>query len=117
MPVDTPEDAVDCHVVPLLVSKLPDVLGATNKGDDVPLPNMTLLAVRVVRFVPPFAMGSVPVTLVAAFTNVVEVVPVPPLAIGSVPVTLVVRLANVVDVLPVPPEAIGNAEPRVKEVK
>jgi hypothetical protein len=29
----------------------------------------------------------VPVTLVAAFTNVVEVVPVPPFAMGSVPVT------------------------------
>ena len=64
LPAVTPEaaGAVDCHVVPLLVSTLPDVLGATNKGDDVPLPNMTLLAVRVARLVPPFATGSVPVT-------------------------------------------------------
>jgi hypothetical protein len=37
--------------------------------------------------VPPFATGSVPVTFVAALTNVVEVDPVPPLAIGKVPVT------------------------------
>jgi len=54
--------AVDCHVVPLLVSTLPDVLGATNKGELVPLPKITLLAVSVARLVPPFATGSVPVT-------------------------------------------------------
>ena len=54
--------AVDCHVVPLLVSTLPDVLGATNKGELVPLPKITLLAVRVARLVPPLATGSVPVT-------------------------------------------------------
>jgi hypothetical protein len=42
------------HVVPLEVKTLPDVLGATKLGADVPLPNMTLLAVSVVRLVPPF---------------------------------------------------------------
>jgi hypothetical protein len=41
--------------------------------------------------VPPLATGKVPVTLVARFAKVVEVVPVPPLAIGSVPVTPVVK--------------------------
>ena len=64
--------AVLDQVVPLEVSTLPDVLGATNKGVDVPLPNMTLLAVRVARLVPPLATGKVPVkaetTLDAAFT-------------------------------------------------
>jgi hypothetical protein len=54
--------AVDCQVVPLLVNTLPDVLGATNKGEDVPLPKMTLFAVRVAAPVPPLAIGSVPVT-------------------------------------------------------
>ena len=52
--------AVDCHVVPLLVSTLPLVLGATKVGADVPLPKMTLLAVRVVRLVPPLATANVP---------------------------------------------------------
>ena len=45
--------AVDCHVVPLLVKTLPDVLGATKLGVDVPLPKITLLAVKVVKPVPP----------------------------------------------------------------
>ena len=49
--------AVDCHVVPLEVSTLPEVLGATKVGADAPLPKMTLLAVRVVRLVPPLATG------------------------------------------------------------
>jgi hypothetical protein len=49
--------AVDCQVVPLLVSTLPVVLGATKVGADVPLPRITLLAVRVVRLVPPDATG------------------------------------------------------------
>jgi len=48
--------------VPLLVSTLPDVLGATKVGADAPLPRITLLAVRVVRLVPPLATGSVPET-------------------------------------------------------
>jgi hypothetical protein len=79
--------AVDCHVVPLLVNTFPLVLGATNKGVDVPLPKMTLLAVRVARLVPPLTTGNVPVTFVVRFAKVVDVVPVQPLAIGSVPVT------------------------------
>ena len=60
--------AVDDHVVPLLVSTLPDVLGATNVGADAPLPKMTLLAVRVVRLVPPLATGRVPLTSAARAT-------------------------------------------------
>jgi len=61
--VTVPEKAgaVDDHVVPLLVSTLPDVLGATNVGADAPLPKMTLLAVKVVRLVPPLDTGRVPV--------------------------------------------------------
>ncbi len=98
----------DAHVVPSEVKTLPSVPGATNKGADVPLPNKTLLAVRVVAPVPPLPTGNVPVTLVVKFANVVEVVPVPPLATGNVPVTLVVRFANVVEVVPVPPLAIGS---------
>ena len=50
--------AVDDQVVPLDVNTLPEVLGATNVGADAPLPRMTLLAVRVVRLVPPDATGS-----------------------------------------------------------
>ncbi len=45
----------------------------------------------------------------------VEVVtPVPPLNTGRVPVTLVAKFTNVVDVEPVPPEVIGNAVPSAK---
>jgi hypothetical protein len=46
-------DACDTQDVPLLVSRLPEELGATKVGADVPLPKMTLFAVRVVRLVPP----------------------------------------------------------------
>ena len=49
--------AADDQVVPLLVSTLPDELGATKVGADAPLPRMTLLAVRVARLVPPEATG------------------------------------------------------------
>ena len=49
--------AVDDQVVPLDVNTLPELLGATNVGADAPLPRMTLLAVRVVRLVPPDATG------------------------------------------------------------
>ena len=41
------------QVVPLEVSKLPLVLGATKVGVDVPAPKITLLAERVPRPVPP----------------------------------------------------------------
>ena len=64
LPAVMPEaaGAVDCHVVPFEVKTFPDVLGATNKGADVPLPRTTLLAVKVVAPVPPFATGKVPDT-------------------------------------------------------
>ena len=82
--------AVDCHVVPLLVRTLPLVLGATNKGVDVPLPRITLLTVRVAAPVPPFATGKVPVTPVVngrpvALVNVpLEGVPkAPPFTTGA----------------------------------
>lgn len=132
---ETPEAGVlDCQVVPLLVSTLPLVLGATKVGADVPLPRMTLLAVSVVRLVPPLATGRVPVTpvvkgkpvkLVATplvgvpkigVTNVglvdntllpepvLVVTPVPPLATGKVPVTPVV---NVKPVALVKTKAVG----------
>ena len=57
-----PAGAVDAQVVPLEVRTLPDVLGATANGADVPLPSSTLLAVSVVAPVPPLATGRVPVT-------------------------------------------------------
>ena len=41
--------------------------------------------------VPPFKTGSVPVTFVAKFTKVVELVPVPPFAVGKMPVISDVR--------------------------
>ena len=57
----------------MLVSTLPEVLGATKVGADAPLPRITLLAVRVVRLVPPLATASVPVkaltTLEATLTK------------------------------------------------
>ena len=59
---DTDAPAELTHVVPLEVNTLPLVLGATKVGADAPLPRITLLAVRVVRLVPPLATGSVPVT-------------------------------------------------------
>ena len=60
--------AVDCHVVPLLVKTLPDVLGATKLGVEVPLPKITLFAVKVARPVPPEATptGVVAVNVVNA---------------------------------------------------
>ena len=108
------------HVVPLLVSRLPVVPGATACTANVPLPSSTLFAVSVAAPVPPLATGSVPVTPVVrespvAFvsvnadgvprlgvvsTGLVDsttlpvpvdaVTPVPPLLTGSVPVTPVV---------------------------
>jgi hypothetical protein len=53
--------AVLAQVVPLLVSTLPDVPGATTCTADVPLPSNTLFAVSVAAPVPPFATGNVPV--------------------------------------------------------
>ena len=103
--------------MPLEVRTLPDVDGATVCTAPVPLPRMTLLAVRVVEPVPPLATDKVPVVpatigrpvafvkvaaegvprfgvvstgLVERTTEPVpveEVTPVPPLATGRVPVT------------------------------
>jgi hypothetical protein len=97
--------------VPFEVKTFPVVLGATTCTAEVPLPKMTLLAVKLVAPVPPLATGSVPVTLVVKFANVVEVVPVPPLATGSVPVTCEVKstFANV------PPSVIFPEEVTVPE--
>ena len=46
------------HVVPLDVSTLPDVPGATACSVEVPLPSRTLLAVNDVEPVPPFATAK-----------------------------------------------------------
>ena len=56
---DVPEaaGAADVHVVPLDTKTLPFVLGATKLGVDVPLPRITLLAVKVARPVPPDVTG------------------------------------------------------------
>jgi len=84
--------AVDDHVVPLLVSTLPDVLGATKVGADAPLPKMTLLAVRVVRLVPPLATETVParVEIVGLARNTAAPAPAPSLyTITLVPVAIV----------------------------
>ena len=64
------------QVVPLDVRIFPEVLGATNKGADVPLPSMTLFAVRVARLVPPDATPKVPARVT---TPVVAVLGVKPL--------------------------------------
>jgi hypothetical protein len=63
-PVGMDDDAagvVLCQVVPLLVSRLPLLPGATKLGVEVPLPRMTLFAVNVPKPVPPFATVKVPV--------------------------------------------------------
>ena len=73
------------------------------------------------------AIGSVPVTFVAALTNVVEVVPVPPLATANVPEIVIVpdvvigpplvvkpvvppetATLDTVPVLPKPPQAVPS---------
>ena len=88
--------------MPSLVNTLPTVPGATNVGAEVPFPKMTLLAVRVVRLVPPLATGSVPVTPVVndkPVTLVITpdagvpsagVVSVAPVSVGVVSVLLAV---------------------------
>jgi hypothetical protein len=43
----------DTHVVPFDVNTLPDVPGATTCKADVPLPNNTLFAVKLLAPVPP----------------------------------------------------------------
>ena len=66
------------------------MLGATNVGADVPLPRITLLAVRVVRLVPPFATGSaVPEYVIANVPLVVIGLPEMLKMLGTVAATLV----------------------------
>jgi hypothetical protein len=62
--------------VPLDVSTLPFVPGATNNGADVPLPRMTLLAVKVDAPVPPLATAKVPVVMLEALTVCAAEIPV-----------------------------------------
>jgi hypothetical protein len=50
--------------VPFEVNTFPDVPGATNSGVDVPFPRTTLLAVKVVRPVPPWATDTVAACLI-----------------------------------------------------
>ena len=70
---------------PVAFVSVPEVgvpkIGVTSVGlvDRTTLP----VPVEVVTPVPPFATGSVPVTFVAKFTKVVDVVPVPPEATGN----------------------------------
>ena len=114
--------AVDCQVVPLLVSTFPAVLGATNKGADVPLPRMTLFAVRVVAPVPPLPTGSVPVTPVVS-GRPVRLVATPDVGVPNSGVTNVGLVLNTTDpvpvdvVTPVPPFATGKVPftPTVKD--
>jgi hypothetical protein len=77
-----PDGAALVHVVPLDVSTLPDVPGATACRADVPLPSSTLFSVNDVAPVPPFATGNVP--------------PVPPFSTGRTPVTPSVKLTFVI---------------------
>ena len=51
--------AVLVQVVPLDVRRLPDEPGATKLGEEVPLPRITLFAVKVVAPVPPEVTSSV----------------------------------------------------------
>lgn len=48
-----PVGAALVHVVPLLVKTLPEVLGATKVGEEVPAPRITLLEARFPNPVPP----------------------------------------------------------------
>ena len=102
--------ACDTQVVPLLANKLPEVPGATNATLLVPLPNITLLAVNVVRPVPPCAgVIGVDNELTVALANVMllSVVTVFPSWIAVLPSVIVVakllsRLDNGIDAVAVP---------------
>ena len=99
---DTPAaGVVDCQVVPLEVSTLPVVPGATTWTADVPLPKMTLLAVKLVAPVPPDAtpMAVDAVTVVNAPAAGV----VPPIAVPSiVPPLMSAVVATKLPMFPVP---------------
>ena len=83
------------HVVPLLVSTLPFVPGATVVTALVPLPSSTLFAARDVAPVPPLATGSVPPVVTS----------VPPV-VGSVSV-LSLAVAGTSRVTEPPPEELS----------
>ena len=109
------EGAVDVHVVPLDVKTLPEVPGATNCTALVPLPRITLFAVRVLAPVPPFATATVPVTL-AALPPMLRDAAVPvrsvPGPVNWVEAVIVVppRVVNVPAAAVVPPIAGGEAK-------
>tara|TARA_R110000868_G_scaffold117574_2_gene312068 strand:- start:181 stop:573 length:393 start_codon:yes stop_codon:yes gene_type:complete len=115
LPAVMPEaaGAVDCHVIPFEVKTFPDVLGATNKGADVPLPRTTLLAVKVVAPVPPLATGKVPVTPVVKGNPVADVstkdVGVPKLGVVSIGLVKVLFVRVSVPVKVAKPEAVNAA--------
>jgi hypothetical protein len=107
--------AADVHVEPLDVRIFPDEPGATKVTAEVPLPKMTLLAVRVVAPVPPEATGNVPVVraeIDVAYTappDVKEVTPVPPTFVATVPVVIADPLMPVaVAVVTTVPLVAGN---------
>jgi hypothetical protein len=58
------EFAPDVQVLPFETRIFPFDPGATKLGVEVPFPKITLLAVRVVRPVPPPATGTVPMVAV-----------------------------------------------------
>ena len=111
-----PDGKDDAQVVPLLVSTLPEVLGATNSGVEVPLPRITLLAVSVAAPVPPLATGRVPVTPVVS-GRPVALVSTPEVGVPSRGVTSVGLVESTVlpvpveVVTPVPPLTTGRAVP------
>jgi hypothetical protein len=118
-------EAADVQVVPLDVSTLPEVPGATKAGVDVPLPKMTLLAVRVVSPVPPLATATVPVTLAAVpvvfwfkvgtsaawIVAITTFVPLPRRYEPLVTAPANVFIAACAVVAPEPPLATGKAVP------
>ena len=107
---------MDDHVVPLLVSTLPEVPGATNATAEVPLPRSTLFAAKVAAPVPPLPTGSVPVTPVVKGRPVqlvsVPLVGVPKTGVTKVGLVLKTTLPlPVLVVVPVPPLVTGKAVP------
>jgi len=112
--------AVLAQVVPLLVSRLPLVEGATKLGALVPLPKITLFAVKVASPVPPDATASVadkdaadPVVFWLSVGKVqfvsVPLVGVPRIGVTSVGLVLSTLLPEPVEVVtPVPPEATAS---------
>ena len=102
----TTEGAVLVQIVPLEVSKLPDVLGNTELNPVPPLlPMIAALAVTDAAPVPPWATESGVVRPVREVMS--------PLAPRTAALSAALAAAAVVPA--VPPEAIGSAAPRVSE--